>query len=551
LKKAPVYYAMKNIFENERVAFIAAMIRKDIGAAQTLLEGVYARVQALSSLSEADQKAINQMLVAAKKISHPPRKTAGQALRQTRAKLKTALAQVVRAEVRSVEHIGYADWRKRLGLDDNRYRVMLENVATCQLSVGCSNFCRRCNEWALAGVRRHFSFEAAQRIVEDLHVVGNDRYALYCASDPLDYRCGDRTIADLLRYMQQQGYATRFGLLTKVPRGSENLAKQFLLEDIDIAVSLTDKNKSRVARLEKRVGKQFKAHHDTDELMIPAGLDEDFSTVKSSITDSYGIELTPEAAWMVIPTFTSALQPTGQCRLPVTAASDWFIKKRVGRDALPVEYFKPLSVCGRDGRAFVLDHLLAPQIESILLDNGDLALTPPGMMNLSEYFKTFDPEIVLHRKRLAPVAIENLRRQVFQAADRTGRDRQALEVAFAGKKQDYLDFCNPEKVARSKRKAFGYFLAAVADYLETHPAEREIVRHLRREAAVAWNENMGRENWPGVGIVETLLSESRMNTFDGFSYLLHRLLVNPADDALAAFISATPASYDPESGRFV
>jgi len=542
---------MASIFENERVAFIAAMVRGDMDAAQTLLAGVHARLQALSRLSEADQKAINQMLVAARKISNPPGKTAGPALRQTRARLKTALAQVVRAEVRNVEYVGYADWRKSLDLDDVRYRVMLKNVATCQLSVGCSNFCRRCNEWALAGVRRHFSFDAAQRIVRDLHAAGNGRYALYCASDPLDYRCGDRTIADLLRYMQRQGYKTQFGLLTKVPRGSENLAKQFLEEDVDIAVSLTEKNKSRVARLEKRVGKKFKTHHDTNELMIPAGLDEDFSTIKSSITDNYGIEITPEAAWLVIPTFTSALNPTGQCRISITAATDWFIKKRVGRDALPVEYFKPLSVCGKDGRAFVLDHLLAPQIENILLDNSDQALTPPGMMNLAEYFKTFDPAIVRHRKRLAPVAIENLRRQVFQAADRVGDDRQALEAAFASKKQDYLDSCDPERVAGFKRKAFGYFLAAVADYLKTHPAEREIVRYLRRTTPAGWNENRGGENRPGMTLVDTLLSDTGRNTFDCFSYLLHRLLVNPADAALAAFFSATPARYDPESGRFV
>lgn len=527
------------------------MVCGDMDAAQTLLAGVHARLEALAHLSEADQKAINQILAAAKKISSPSRKTAGQTLRQTRAKLKTALARVVRAEVRDVAYIGYADWRKNLGLDDGRYRVMLKNVATCQLSVGCSNFCRRCNEWALAGVRRHFSFDAVQRIVRDLHAVGNHRYALYCASDPLDYRCGDRTIADLLRYMQKQGYTTRFGLLTKVPRGSENLAKQFLEEDADIAVSLTEKNRSRVARLENEIGKKFKAHHDTVELMIPAGLDEDFSTVKSSITDNYGIEITPEAAWMVIPTFTSALQPTGQSRFPITAASEWFIQKRVGRDALPVEYFKPLSVCGKDGRAFVLDHLLAPQIENILLDNGDEALTPPGMMNLAEYFKTFDPAIVRHRKRLAPVAIENLHRQVFQDADRTGCDRKALEATFASKKQDYLDFCDPERVAGFKRKAFGYFLAAVADYLKTHPAEREIVRYLRRAAAAGWNEKMGGENRPGMTLVDSLLSDAGMNTFDCLSYLLHRLLVDPADDALGAFFNTTPARYHPESGRFI
>ncbi len=542
---------MTNLFENESVAFIAAMIHGDIGRAQTLLANVYARLQALSRLSEADQKTLNQMLAAAKKISNSSRKTAGQSLRQTRARVKAALAQVVRVEVRNVEYVEYADWRKRLGLDDDQYRVMLPNVATCQLSVGCSNFCRRCNEWALAGVRRHFSFETAQRIVRDLHTVGNDRYALYCASDPLDYRCGDRTIADLLRYMQQAGYTTRFGLLTKVPRGSENLAKQFLEADADIAVSLTGKNKRRVARIEASVGKKFKAHHDTPELLIPAGLDEDFSTIKSSITDNYGIEITPEAAWMVIPTFTSALHPTGQCRIFINAATDWFIKKRVGRDALPVAYFKPLSVFGKGGSEFVLDYLLDPQIENILLDTGDQDLTPPGMMNLAEYFKTFDSAVTRHRKKLAPVAIENLRRQIFKDTHQSDRERQALESVFARRQQAYLDFCDPDKVAGFKRKAFGFLLAAVAGYLDTHADAREIIRYLLRADAAALDERYGAANRFGSATIDTLLIDSGMNVFDSFKCLLHRLLVNPSDGDLADFLGTTPAGYDPEFDRFV
>ena len=535
-------------FEKERTAFIAALVRGDIATASALLTKVQDRVRAHSRIFEADQKAVNQMLVAAKKLDARFQKTDRQHLQKRRKQLKTALAQVARSQVHQVAYTGYRDWQRKLGLDEARYQVMLQNVAACQLSVGCSNFCRRCNEWALAGVRGHFTFEAAQQIVKKLDRAGNDRYALYSASDPLDYRCGGRTIADLLRNMQGRGYRTQFGLLTKVPKGSERLARQFLEAGVDIAVSLTEKNRSRVARIEARAGKQFSAHHDTADLLIPAGLDEDFATVKSSVTDNYGIEITPEGATMVIPTFTSALNPTGQCRLPVTAATDWFIKKRVGRDALPVEYYKPLKVVRPDGTEGVLDRLLAPQVENVLLDNGNRGATPPGMMDLAEYLKTFDPAVARHRKKLAPVAIANLRRQVHANAGGTKGDREALDRMFARKKRDYLDFCDPEKVLGFKRKAVSYLLAAAADYLKTHPSEREIIRYLRRKDVAAVDERFG-----GAGRIDIAdrVADFGAAAFDSFSSLLFRLLADPADGALSAFLAANPAGYDPDCDRFV
>ena len=100
---------MTPIFENDRVSFIAALMRGDLDAAQILLAGAQARLPGLAPLCEADQKAINQMLAAVNKINPPPRKTGGQALWQTRSKVKTALAQVVRAQVRNVAYVGYAD----------------------------------------------------------------------------------------------------------------------------------------------------------------------------------------------------------------------------------------------------------------------------------------------------------------------------------------------------------------------------------------------------------------------------------------------------------
>jgi hypothetical protein len=535
---------MENRFKTIRIPLTAALMRGELDTAADLLQTMIQDLQGRTHLAEADQKAVTQVLTAVRKLADSQTATGEPRLRTLRKQLKTALAQIVRAEVLDVEYIGYETWRHRVSLANGRYRVMLQNVASCQLSVGCSNFCRRCNEWALAGVRRHFAFEAAQRIIKDLHASGNDRYALYCASDPLDYRCGDRTIADLLRYMQQAGYRTRYGLLTKVPRGSEALAGQFLSEGVDIAVSLTEKNKRRVARIEAAVGKTFNAHHDTTDLLIPAGLDEDFTTVKSSITDNYGIDITPEAAWMVIPTFTSALHPTGQSRIPISATADWFLKKKVGREALAVTYFKPLAVCGPDGHEFVLDRLLDPQIENILLDNGAPELTPPGMQSLAEFCKTFDAAVVRHRQRMAPAVIENLRRRIFAQGDAARRDQATLEKAFARRRAAYLDFCDLEKVADLKRKAFVFLLNAAAAYLKTHPARGDIVRFLRREEAAAWGQSRP-------AAVEKVMTDPKLKTFDSFSCLLHKLLADPADGDMATFLKSVPAVYDPELDQFV
>lgn len=231
---------------------IAALIRADYEEAERHLQAVSGRVEARPGLSEADQKALRQMLAAARKISGKQRPKNRPAFLQKRKALKKALAKVVRDQVRSNEYVAYEDWRCGIGLEDDRYRVMLKNVAACQLTVGCSNACRRCNEWALPGVRRHFSFAAAKRIVRDLFECGNHSYALYCASDPLDYNCDGRTIADLLGYMRARGYTTEFGLLTKLPRGSGALARALLEEETDLAVSVTSQNRVRVAMLEKK-----------------------------------------------------------------------------------------------------------------------------------------------------------------------------------------------------------------------------------------------------------------------------------------------------------
>ncbi len=541
----------QSFFEKMRIELIAALIRDDRKAAGLLLEDVLRRVAEKATLSEADQKAINQMLAAEKKFAEEIGPNRRPAFIRTRDRLKTALSKIARAQIRNIEYVEFDQWKKALGLSADGYQVMLRNVASCQVTVGCSNSCRRCNEWALAGVRKHFSFSAAQQIIRELFESGNNSFVLYCASDPLDYRCKDQTIGDLLTYMDDQGFKPEFGLLTKIPRGSEALAQKLLEEDADIAVSVTKKNKSKVTKIEQKTGKKFKAHHDVDELLIPAGLDEDFSTVKSSITDNYGTEITPEGAFMVIPTFTSALNPTGQRRIPITTGSDWFIKKRVGHAALPVEYFKPFSAQNGNGAEYVLERLLDPQVENILLDNGGQEPTPPGMMNLEEFFKTYDPEVILQRKRLAPVAIGNLRKNLLEASNRRKQDRRELDLAFERKERGYLDFCDIRKVRVFKKKAFSYLLESVAGYLKTHSAEREISRFLRREDVLALRNSPGGLERPGDNSIEALLDDPGIGTFDCFRYLLFILLDNPHDGMIRGFIEDNPSGYDPVTGRFV
>lgn len=547
VKKCMSLPEVENSYEKARIAVTAAMMRGDLEAAKNRLMTVSESLEARPRLSEMSQKAIRQLLAAVKKIGekHPE---AARVLRQPRAGLKSALARVARSQVRSVELVGYDDWRRKLGLDDDQYGHVLQNVASCQLSVGCSNFCRRCNEWALAGVRKHFAFEAAQRIVQELHANGNDSYALYCASDPLDYRCGDRTIVDLLEFMRGRGCQTQFGLLTKVPRGSETLARQCLEADVDIAVSLTAKNKTRVAAIEARAGKTFKAHHDTVELMIPAGLDEDFSTVKASITDNYGVEITPEGASMVIPTFTSALRPTGQYRIPVTAGSEWYLKKKVGHAALPVEYFKPLTVSGPGAIEFRLDHLIAAQVETLLLDSGSRGATPPGMMGLEEFLHTFAPASVQQRRKLADTAIANLHRQVMEKIDPQTSHEQNARSLFSTRKQAYLDFCDLKKITGFKLKACSFLLSAAAAYLRDHADERVVIAHLRKAGKDGMGKRTRREQG---GSIADWLADPGQASFAGFSRLFDRLVDNPEDSQLAAFMHAHPAVYDPVIDRYV
>ncbi len=129
--------------------------------------------------------------------------------------LKTLLADRVKARQDRICHIDFDVWRNRADLAFWQLDRVIENAITVQLTSGCSHFCRRCNEWALPGVRAHFSFAAARTLLERLIAAGNTDPALYGASDPLDWKDDPRSLADLLIPFAHQA---QFSLITKVPR---------------------------------------------------------------------------------------------------------------------------------------------------------------------------------------------------------------------------------------------------------------------------------------------------------------------------------------------
>ena len=531
----------KNFFDRKRNEFLASIYTENFEASENIYREILKRIEATEEFCEVDQKAINQVQHIFRTFRDQLTANCSQHMMALFEQLRRAIAKVVRVQVKNPGTVEYDPWRENLGLSEDRFRTMLKTVATLQISVGCSICCRRCNEWALPGPRKHFSFDAATRLIKELFQAGNSEFALYCASDPLDWKCGDKNMVDILGFMSDHGFKPRYGLLTKVPRGSEHAIEKLLRKGEDIGFSITDRNRLKIERIKRTVNKELDVQHDFDDLLIPAGLDEDFESIKSSITDSYGCEITPEGACLVVPTFTSALNLTGQCRLPVTAHTDLFLNKKVGRDALPVEYFKPLELLDSKGQTVRAGGLLEAQIENIMLDNGSEELTPPGMMNMREYFKTYEPDAVKRRKSLLPAVSRGLLNDiVFQGRRKEGWRKKSY-AHFRQQVRDYFDTCRMTTVSIYKKNAFSFYLKSIADYLKNHPFEREIILYLRKGDRSTYAEVRRK-------VLEFdmdyLLEKSNTYTFELFQVLMFLLLDDPEDISIQSFIKANPANGD-------
>jgi hypothetical protein len=525
--------------------FLSAVYRKDPARTrQIYLQIVDHARQCMPDLGENREKILRQVQTAFLRFQDFVMSPAVE-LSAPFQELKTLLSDLVKTQRASARHIDFDTWKARVDLDAWQLDRVFENAITIQLTCGCSHFCRRCNEWALPGVRAHFSFSAARTILTRLLSIGNIDPALYGASDPLDWEDGSHSLAELLSPFAGR---TRFSLLTKVPRQKHHVLLRLIQQNFELSVSITDRNRDRIAALETYAGICLQKQHDSNDLLIPAGLDEDFTRIKSSITDAYGTEITPEGIFIIIPTFTSALYPMGHKKLPVTRKTKVFPVKKIGRQALLVDYFKPLEVVGEHNIPIHLTRLLDIQVETLLLDNGSMDLSPPGMRNLKEYFTIFEETARHRRKQMTPSILRGLKKQCLP----TGRYqdlRNAQKRQYRKKIRAHIDFCKKAVVRQSRIYAASFFLQAVADYLAGQDTRKEIIARLIRQEArdlESRYDSIACSTTP-----EQMFSASNQDFFEIFRYYVTAFVFGRHRSDIHRFIHACPAGYDPVLDRFV
>ncbi len=517
----------QNIFDRKRNEFLVAIYDGDFQAVLNVYNEILEKFNGLREPGEEDLKALYQIQHAFRVFRRRVPEPLMLELRNLYTCIRKKLTRITRDQTRDVSHIDYEAWAFGTGLSEKLLSVLFQTVTSLQMSVGCSNTCRRCNEWALPGVRKHFSFDAVTTLIQKIFQTGNRNFALYSASDPLDWQDKEKTVAHIWKFMAVHGYHPRYGLLTKIPKGSEKTIAVLLGDKADIGFSITSKNREKAQKIETTLQKKLEWQHDFDDLLIPAGRDDDFLTIKPSVVDSYGAEITPEGVFMVIPTFTSALYPTGQCRIRVTSHMGFCLKQKVGRAALPVAYFKPLEAVDRDGRIFTLDHLLDAQIENILLDTGDEGVSPPGMMNLREYFQTFAPAAVQQRRLLLPAVIKGLQKEILRQEKYKEENKKERCRHFRQQVRGYMSFCSKMDIGMHRKNAFDDFLKTIADYLKSHPVERRIISKLREKDRPQYVKKHPEIFMKDVPNMDHLLNENEKDLFSLFEAMLFRLLDDP------------------------
>ena len=520
--------------ESLKDRFLAAVFSSDAAAAESVLSDILEFMETHTQITESDQKGLYQIKAAMGRLrDRSPGSLSGR-VAECGKRLDRFLKDLARAEIQHPASIDFSLWKSMPGFDEEILNRFLESTVTFQLTSGCGNFCRRCNEWALPGPRKHFSQTAVLELACRLKKLNNPDFALYCASDPLDWEDGTHTIVTLMEQLRDNGFLPSFGLLTKVPKEKETLLADLVHKGFDVSVSVTAGNRDRIRRIERDHALSLSLQHDTEDLLISSRMDEDFESVKPSITDSYGTEITPDGAFIVIPAFTSALNLTGQRRIPVDGTTRFFPEQMAGRDGLRVEYFKPFQAVRADGEPFILHRLMETQVENILLDTGREELTPPGLSSLETFFQTFERKALEKRKQALPSTLKRLKKTC--APDEYQRKADA-----------FRDFCDPETVKQARISAFSFFLESVRDYAETRPARTTIVRHLRQK-----NPPLNKTGHPPENgrPLQDLLFAEKIDAFDLFTRTASQTLTHPDDERISRFIESFPSCFDTDAHRY-
>ncbi len=510
--KSPFFIPMENNtsqnldIEKTRETLLASLYTHDSKLFDKTFSNLINSLKLDSSLLENDEKSLYQIALAVKKLK-------GQQTSQPLARLLKART---RLQTKNPVTIDYDTWKTNLGIDGNTLKILFATTSNVQLSTGCSNNCKRCNEWALPGVRKQFSYNAITEIAKQLKKENNLEYALYSASDPLDWQDNNKNITHLMAMLSKNNLTPAFGLLTKIPSSKKKIFQQLVQAGTDISASITLVNRKRVEYIEEQLSTRIDKQHDSDDLLIPAGRDEDFCTVKSSITDSYGTEITPCGAFIVLPAFTSALNPTGQKRIPINKDTQFFIKKMVGHKGLKFDYFAHLKVISRQNSEYTLDFLLDSQIENLALDSGDYDVTQPGMISLKEYFETFKPKAVNKRKSMFTSVKKRLKAEYPHGE-------------FNVKLKEYKELCNQDSMNRLKQKTIVHFLSSIKKYLIKNSSKKVIIAHLRKKEMALIKSDKTNQ-------IIKALGQPESDTFLLFTQLVLLLLENPDNTLVADFL---------------
>ncbi len=543
----------KNIapdLETLKNRLLAAVYKKEGAACVRILENVSEKIVSDARLPENDEKHTRQILMIFKRFCL---ETVGQRAVHAQAAIKRKLLHQVRTWQQTPEPINWKHWQKKTGLLPDQIDLVMKTAMNFQLTTGCSHFCTRCNEWALPGVRARFTFSAVTRILDYMAAQDNTEISLYAASDPLDWQDNEADIRDIVRHAGEKGMTGL--LLSKLPKGKTSVLERLLNKGASLSISVTTRNKKRIRQVEKALGQELFKQHDTDDLLIPAGRAEDFATVKPSITDGYGTEITPDGAFIVIPTFTSALHPFGHQKLPVTCDTDFFPEKQTGRNALLVDYFKPLKGYDLSRTQTVLPCLLDVQVESIILDSGRDELTPPGMRSVKEYLEIFDAPARLRRKNMTRSVLKKLKMR-FLSQGRYADLAGPVKMIYRKKIERHLALCRPRACQAARKYALSFFLAQVDSYTRRSPEKLPILSFLIKDEISACKADL------------TCLAgqppADRLDRPDPAAFGLFRacvisLVLNGCDPAghietisnIRQFIRDFPARYDADTDDFV
>ena len=529
----------QSFVENLKDKILAALFSEEIGLLKILIEHATETTKN-PELGETDEKYLRQVLTALIRHKHLLDKSTD--LKQQAKHLKNLLADKVRQA--EPGHLAYEAWENHLDIAPWQRSCIFSEAITFQMTSGCSNFCRRCNEWALPKVRGHFSFDAVNTFIDTFLAHGNMDLALYGGSDPLDWYDFPHDISHVLSRLSTN---CQFSILTKIPRGKGDLAKALIKAGIPMSVSLTDRNRDRILNLEKQMGQSFTKQHATADLLIPAGLDEDFSTVKPSITDSYGTEISLDGCFSIIPAFTSALHPFGHKKIRITSKTKFIPRKKIGRPALLVDYFKPLEVFTEQGPS-ILPALLNVQVENILFDNGLYELTPPGMRSIKEYFDVFSDKARLKRKSLTPSVVKRIKKKYLNDTD---FHTLCLEKKRAMRNEilDHVRFTRQKIVSQARTSSISFFLTAIHAYIQSQPIKCRIIGHLTVQEYRQLKKQF--QDIDPMPPITQRLENPDTDPWRLFRYYALSLVHQGPIKQVNQFIQAYPAVFHPEKDRFV